>query len=196
MKPQARHCQQRRPGMDHREAVIVDVDGTLCDVSGIRHYVTAHPRRRNFDQFHRASAICPAIPDSLAWVEAHRALGRAVIIVTARERRYEFITRRWLRKWGIRNDLLLMRANGDPRRDDFVKADILAQIRACGFNVVAAIDDNPVVVALWRRERIPVTVVSGWHEQCQQGTNHTKGEKLDSTRTGDQLEPHRGRKGP
>ncbi len=74
--------------MDQRQpAVIVDVDGTLCDVSGIRHYVAADPRNRNFDLFHRASALCPAIPGTLAWVEREHALGRAVLVVIALWRR-------------------------------------------------------------------------------------------------------------
>lgn len=149
--------------MDQRQpAVIVDVDGTLCDVSGIRHYVAADPRNRNFDLFHRASALCPAIPGTLAWVEREHALGRAVLVVTSRKHRYEFLTRRWLRKWEVPVDHLLMRSDEDERSDDLVKADLLARIRARGFHVVAAIDDNPTVIALWRREGIPVTVVPGW----------------------------------
>lgn len=143
-------------------AVIVDVDGTLCDVSGVRHYVLSDPRDRNFDLFHRASALCPPIPSALAWVEQQRALGRTVLVVTSRKQRYEFLTRRWLRKWGVHVDHLLMRADDDGRADDLVKADILARIRDRGFRVVAAIDDNPAVIALWRREGIPVTVVPGW----------------------------------
>lgn len=147
-----------------REAVIVDVDGTLCDVSGIRHYVLGHPHSRSFDDFHRASAICPAIPSSVEWVLGHQAAGRAVLVVTARNQRYEFITRRWLRKWEIPCDQLFMRGNRDERPDTEVKADILSEIRGLGFSIVAAIDDNPTVIELWEREAIPVTVVPGWED--------------------------------
>lgn len=38
------------------EAVVVDCDGTLVDVSGIRHLLTGPGR---FDAFHRASIDCP-----------------------------------------------------------------------------------------------------------------------------------------
>ena len=41
-------------------AVIVDIDGTLVDVSSVRHHV-AGPGKRNFDAFHRESADCPPI---------------------------------------------------------------------------------------------------------------------------------------
>lgn len=54
-----------------------------------------------------------------------------------------------------------MRANFDYRPDVQVKSEILAQIRMAGFEVVAAIDDNPAVIELWREHRIPVTVVPG-----------------------------------
>lgn len=145
------------------EAVVVDVDGTLCDVSGIRHYVV-DPDRRNFDKFHRASALCPPIPETIEWVEDHRRRGRAIIVVTARQRTYESITRTWLRKWEVPFDALLMRATRDQRPDKDVKRDILASIRAEGFDVVAAIDDNPGVIALWESESIPVTVVPGWDD--------------------------------
>lgn len=145
-----------------RTGVIVDVDGTLCDVSGVRHYVSGEHGYRNFDAFHRASALCPPVPDTLTWVEARRAEGHLVFVVTARRQRWEYLTRVWLRKWDISYENLLMRADGDDRVDVDVKADILQAIRRRGFQVVAAIDDNPGVIDLWRAEGIPVTVVPGW----------------------------------
>lgn len=151
-----------------QNAVLVDVDGTLCDVSGVRHYVQSDPKNRNFDKFHRASALCPAIPSTVAWVREQHAAGMFVIVVTSRKQQYEYLTRRWLRKWEVPYDRLLLRANRDERRDDLVKADLLAQIRAEGFDVVAAIDDNPSIIALWESEGIPVTVVPGWNDPASE----------------------------
>lgn len=148
------------------EAVIVDVDGTLCDVEGIRHYVTRSNARRDFESFHKASALCPPIAETLDWVAAHRAAGRRIIVVTARERRWEHLTRTWMRKWEIEHDHLLMRPNFDYRPDTEIKSEILAQITTAGFDVVAAIDDNPSVIALWRSHGIPVTVVPGWPDEA------------------------------
>ncbi|MBC9927252.1 HAD family acid phosphatase [Leucobacter sp. cx-169] len=159
----APHQQQLEPARV-REAVIVDVDGTLCDVSSIRHYIAEGLLNRDFTSFHGASRLCPPIQATFAWVDKHRAAGRTVIVVTARAQRWEFLTRQWLRKWEFQHDWLFMRGDRDERRDDFVKADILARIRAAGYTVVAAIDDNPTVIALWEREQIPVTVVPGWWE--------------------------------
>lgn len=41
-------AEMTNPVTELKEAVIVDVDGTLCDVSGIRHYLLNDPKRRNF----------------------------------------------------------------------------------------------------------------------------------------------------
>lgn len=85
-------------------------------------------------------------------------------MVTARKQRHEYLTRRWLRKYDVPFQHLLMRDDSDERPDVFVKTDILARIRGAGFDVVAAIDDNPAVIELWEREQIPVTVVPGWNQ--------------------------------
>lgn len=145
-------------------AVIVDVDGTLCDVSGIRHYVAPQRRKRDFHTFHKASAFCPPILGTLDWVEQHRRDDKAIIVVTARERRWEHLTRIWLHKHNVAFDALLMRPNGDYRPDQMIKSQILADVRAAGFDVIAAIDDNPSIVALWEANSIPTTIVPGWDD--------------------------------
>jgi len=43
-------------------AALVDIDGTLVDVSSVRHHV-AGPGKRNFDAFHRESAGLPTHRD-------------------------------------------------------------------------------------------------------------------------------------
>ena len=48
------------------DAVILDMDGTLADVTAIRHHVIlGHPGNRgykDFDKFHKASVLVPADP--------------------------------------------------------------------------------------------------------------------------------------
>lgn len=158
------------------DAVICDVDGTLCDVSGVRHYVLADPQRRDYGAFHSASALCPPIPATIEWVEDQRAQGRKVIVVTARSTKWWYLTRVWMRKWGIRADAFYMRADGDQRKDRAVKTDILAEIRAAGYRVVAAIDDNPSIVELWESEGIETTVVPGWDVTAAASRSQEAGE--------------------
>lgn len=146
-------------------AVIFDVDGTLVDVSGVRHYVTDEPRRRNFEKFHAAASYCPPIESTRVLAGLLHAAGARVFIVTARTERWRYRTSVWLRKWGIEHEALLMRPDSDGRPDVAVKRDILAAIRVrYGAEPVLAVDDNPAVIALWTEERVPTIVVPGWDE--------------------------------
>jgi phosphoglycolate phosphatase-like HAD superfamily hydrolase len=146
-----------------RTAVIVDVDGTLADVSGIRHYVLPAEGRRykDFDAFHRESVNCPVNQMAVDLAHAARAAGHAVLIVTARRAMWRNHTAMWLALNGIPSDAMYMRANHDGRADVAVKRGILERIRQT-YDVVHAVDDNPKVIALWEAEGIPVTIIPGW----------------------------------
>lgn len=148
------------------DAVIFDVDGTLCDVTSIRHHVDLHdPRheRIDFDAFHRASVDCPPHQHVIDAVHQAHDDGQVVIIVTARQTKYRALTEWWLSEQAIEWDYLLMRATGDWRTDVDVKRDILTRIRR-KHHVVMAWDDNPSIIQLWESKGIPVTVVPGWPE--------------------------------
>jgi hypothetical protein len=140
------------------EASIFDMDGTLADVSGIRHLLTGPGR---FDAFHRASIDCPPHQWVVDAAIAEHAAGRAVLIVTARNARYRNVTGMWLALHRVPSDAMWMRGLRDQRPDYDVKAGILAKIRQ-RYTPVAAWDDNPAVIALWEQEGIPVTTVPGW----------------------------------
>lgn len=148
-----------------REAEIFDCDGTLCDVRGIRHYVT--PPNRDFHSFHPASAFCPPNPEVVEWAHEARADGRAVLVVTARMRRYRILTRKWLTSWDIPFDGLWTRPDGDFRKDAVVKRQILAEIRALGYDPRRATDDNPEVLDVWDDEGLETRIVPGWHDQFE-----------------------------
>ena len=62
-------------------------------------------------------------------------------------------------------DHLLMRMDGDFRPDHVVKEEIYRLNIEPYFDVRMAFDDNPSIIALWKRLGIPVTVVPGWEEQ-------------------------------
>src|ERR1044072_4738768 len=106
-----------------QEAEIFDVDGTLCNVTSVRHYVT--PPNRDFHSFHMASAFCPPHEEVVKRVQEAKAKGRAAIGVPARMARYRTLTRKWLQSCGIPFDSLWMRANDDFRKDAIVKREIL-----------------------------------------------------------------------
>ena len=72
-------------------AALVDIDGTLVDVSSVRHHV-AGPGKRNFDAFHRESADCPPIAMTLSWVEEMHDAGHHILVVIARMEKWREIT--------------------------------------------------------------------------------------------------------
>lgn len=143
------------------DAEIFDMDGTLCDVSSVRHLVAQVPK--NFDAFHRAAVtVCP--PHD--WVaqaarDAHDA-GRKVLIVSARMTRWGRDTLRWADNCGIPYDDAWFRQDHDYRPDHIVKREIYHDICSRGYNVVRAYDDNPSIVALWEELQVPCVVVPGW----------------------------------
>lgn len=144
-------------------AVIYDVDGTLADVSGIRHYVTDDPKRKNFQKFHAAASYCRPHEDIVHLAQTTAEFGIYNFVVTARNEMWRYRTTVWLRKWEVPYAALLMRADGDQRPDVEIKKDILASIRERGYRVVYAVDDNPSIIALWKSEGIHTQIVPGWY---------------------------------
>ncbi len=139
-----------------RDAVIFDMDGTLCDVSSIIHHLEG--KDRNFDAFHGAAIGCPPNPDVVAGVEQARADGYAIVIVTARSSKWRDYTIKWLDKHEIMYDALYMRIEADFRPDYEIKADILENLKK-DFNPVHAWDDSPKIIKLWKDNGIEVTEV-------------------------------------
>jgi|SRR6478735_855291 len=143
-----------------RNTIIFDMDGTLCDVQAIRHYVRGD--NQNFDAFHKASLWCPPNYDVLEAAQGHASDGYHITIVTARDEKYRDVTEDWLDKYKVPYDVMYMRPWGDRRKDRDVKIEILEEIRASNLNPVLAYDDNPHVIAMWKEHGIDVEVVPGW----------------------------------
>ncbi|OBH55413.1 hypothetical protein A5686_06075 [Mycobacterium sp. E2479] len=126
--------------MAHRESVvradripaaIVDVDDTLVDARGRR------------------------IAQGIEFASRQYRAGRTIVVVTAREARLYRQTTRWL-AMNLPVPFVgpFHRRNGDTRPFAVVKAEIY-QLLSQRFDIRAAIDDNPDVLAAWRRLGIP-----------------------------------------
>jgi hypothetical protein len=149
-----------------KSAVIFDMDGTLADVSSIRHHLTKfeETKRRvvkHFDKFHAESVNVPSHPHVVNAAQVAHMLGVKVLIVTARKFMWRHHTAWWLAMHKVPSDMLMMRGNEDYRKDYLVKKDMLNTIRQA-YNVIHAWDDNPSIIKLWKEEGIPCTVVEGW----------------------------------
>lgn len=150
--------------MSKQRAVIFDMDGTLADVSSIRHFLHSDTNGfgfKNFDKFHLESVNVPANSQVVNQAQVCHMLGVAVIIVTARKQRWARHTAMWLALNNVPSDAMFMRGDNDHRKDFDVKSDILDAIQHT-WNVIHAVDDNPAVIALWNERGIPTTVIEGW----------------------------------
>jgi len=143
-----------------QDAVIFDMDGTLCDVSQIRHLIADDSPNRNFHAFHVESTGCPPVSEVAGLWHSIRP-GVAKIVVTARTMRYFQHSLWWLLLNGFEPDDMFMRQWHDSRPDYIVKGEILEVIRQ-RYNPVFAIDDNPAVIRLWQEQNIPHLIVPGF----------------------------------
>jgi len=147
--------------VDKRPAAIFDVDGTLVDVTSIRHHVMGTPKR--FDLFHGGAIDCPANAPVVDLLRLCRESGLAIIIVTARNEQWLYNTLVWLQEHGVEHDEIFMRKNGDGRSDVYVKSDILKEIEYF-FEIRLAVDDNPSIIDLWKSHGIFTVEVPGWEK--------------------------------
>lgn len=145
--------------MKRRAAVIVDMDGTLCDVSTVLHLQAEND---DFASFHEGCAECPPNPAVVDWCLDHHSRGHELLIVTGRDSWARELTTRWLAEHlPVPVAGLHMRTDGDFRSNVDLKREIHSQL-VVTFDIRAAIDDDPEIVELWREIGIPVAVVLDW----------------------------------
>ncbi|MGW1773954.1 phosphatase domain-containing protein [Streptomyces sp. NPDC002104] len=121
-------------------AVMCDIDGTLAMTGD-----------RNPYDFTRCGLDTLNAPVRDALDSFRRADGDTVVLLSGRGEEYREPTEAWLREHAVPYDELWMRAAGDTRRDDIVKAELFnAHVRE-RYAVRVSLDDRDRVVAIWRR---------------------------------------------
>lgn len=120
-------------------AVLCDLDGTLA------HHVSRGPYEIEKcetdlldEEVARVLALCDRTDDY-------------VVLLSGRQSEFREHTERWLKANGVVYDELWMRAEGDRRPDDVVKAELFDAHVRDRFDVRFVLDDRDRVVALWRR---------------------------------------------
>lgn len=129
--------------------VICDLDGTLCDISGRRHFVTNDGK--NWDKFF-ANIPGDEVREEVAErVRMLRQAGFKIVYVSGRPDNYEKETREWLAKNGLDFQFtLIMRKAGDKRPDTQVKKEMALKYFKDFSKVFGVIDDRPCVVRMWK----------------------------------------------
>ena len=126
--------------MEKQLAIIVDVDGTLANMSGIRGPF-------EWDKVHLDK---PHL-DVIKLVQDLESLGKyKIIITTGRDGVCEEATRKWLADHHIPFDEFFIRKAGDFRKDSIIKSEIYMDHIRPRYDVKFVIDDRDQVVDMWR----------------------------------------------
>lgn len=124
-------------------AWMVDIDGTL-----------AHMRGRSPFEWHRVGedALNEAVSEV---VYALKVNYFKVILMSGRDEVCRPETEQWMVDHGVLYDELVMRPEGDMRKDSIVKHELFWEHVAPGYSVRGVLDDRSQVVNMWREIGLP-----------------------------------------
>lgn len=140
---------------------VFDVDGTLANNDHRAHHLAKQPK--DWDSFFDA---CHLDPPHEHIVNLARALLRTgvVLFLTGRREQDRKKTSRWLHQQGLwrshKPSYIYMRPDGDHRPDHVVKLELLAKLRADGYEPIMIFEDRTSVVAAWRAAGVPCAQVA------------------------------------
>lgn len=143
-------------------AVVFDIDGVLSDAAGRQHFLERG--RRDWKAFFEACGDDPVIEEIARLLELLDER-LAVILVTGRPHRVQPQTVAWLGRYGLRWDLLVMRSRGDYEQVTEFKRRTVDDLRAQGFDLQLAFEDDPFNHAMFVAAGVPcVYIHSGYYE--------------------------------
>lgn len=147
--------------VDGGSAVVFDLDGVLSDAAGRHHYIE-HPVP-DWAGFFAACGEDPPIAEVARVLELLDP-GLCVVLLTARPMRVQPQTLGWLDRYGLRWDLLVMRDVGDYLAARTFKQRSVGELRASGFDLRLAVEDDPRNVEMFHDQGVPCLYVhSGYY---------------------------------
>lgn len=137
------------PEIGNNSCIVVDLDGTLCQIDHRLHFVRGEGKK-NWKGFFEGlkddipNDWCVSIINNLKDI-------RDIVLCSGRTDNYEQQTMNWLGKWGIEYHELFMRKRNDFRSDFIVKEVILDFEILTRYKPMFFIDDRKSVVDMWRK---------------------------------------------
>lgn len=137
---------------------VFDIDGTLADCSHRLHHIQKQPK--DWDAFFGAviddAPISHMVTLAISINKTHE-----IVFVSGRSDQCRSDTLAWLNRhvFGVGGPLYMRKA-GDHRDDDIVKIELLAELRADGYEPIMVFDDRKRVVNAWRFAGIPCAQVA------------------------------------
>lgn len=126
------------PNTTLKSAYIVDIDGTIADMTGIR-------KPYEFQKVDLDKPIWLVI-DVIKTLSSQ---GNKIIILSGRDESCRELTEQWLMDYSINYDELYMRPEGSKTKDRYVKLRLFEDYIENRFNVLGVFDDRPQVALLW-----------------------------------------------
>ncbi|MEV7418449.1 AAA family ATPase [Streptomyces sp. NPDC089919] len=130
-------------------AVLCDIDGTLA----------LRGDRGPYD-FSRCDQDLINVSVRGALASFRAADGDTIVLLSGRSEDHRALTEAWLAEHEVPYDELWMRASGDGRSDDVVKAELFDAHVRHRYAVRVSLDDRDRVVALWRHMGLPTWQVN------------------------------------
>ncbi|MGA2520962.1 MAG: HAD family acid phosphatase [Acidimicrobiales bacterium] len=147
---------------DPGPAVVFDIDGVLSDAAGRQHFLEWG--RRDWDAFFDACGEDPLVGEVARLLDLLDA-GLHIVLLTGRPLRVQPQTLSWLAHYGLRWDLLVMRDRGDYAQASIFKRASVGELRARGFQLELAFEDDPRNRDMFHREGIPcIYIHSGYYD--------------------------------
>jgi hypothetical protein len=137
---------------------IFDIDGTLADCSHRLHHIQKEPK--DWNSFFSDCDLDVAIPHMIGLADTLLSAEEQIVFVSGRSDQCRSATEGWLASHLGVTGPLYMRKAGDHRDDGIVKVELLAAIRADGYDPIMAFDDRNRVVKAWRAAGIPCAQVA------------------------------------
>jgi len=143
-------------------AVVFDMDGVLSDAAGRQHYLEWP--ERDWDGFFEACGEDQVIDEVARLLEMLDG-GLTVVLLTARPVRVRPQTLGWLDRYRLRWDLLIMRDYGDYMASTRFKREVVDDLRAMGFDLRLAFEDDRRNVDMFHAAGVPcVYIHSGYYD--------------------------------
>jgi phosphoglycolate phosphatase-like HAD superfamily hydrolase len=143
-------------------AVVFDIDGVLSDAASRQHFLESG--RRDWEAFFDACGDDPLI-EEVACLLSLLEPGLRIVMLTGRPVRVQPQTVAWLERYELRWDVLIMRDYGDYTAAREFKRATVADLRAAGFELRLAFEDDRRNLEMFRGEGIPcVYIHSGYYD--------------------------------
>lgn len=142
------------------QAIIFDLDGTLCDCEHRVHFMRERPKRR--EEFHSACVFDKVVPACKALIDMAEEKGIKVILLSARPARFKPLTEEWLTKNNIHYDQLILSHYPELSDPDY-KLKMYRELIEPFTEVLFTVDDRDSVVQMWRDNAITCLDIAGNH---------------------------------